>query len=205
MHACVETLLDSTISWHQAPFTAPSPRLAFIPITRSLPIPATRHIVEPRAVFHRDGRWYLTAWNVEKDEEHLFRLDGIASVELGTRVFGEHKGPPLTRYVGRRLFFETGAEREVTIRFRGTAARLQKERYGARARENPDGSVSVTMRVTPGNYLMGVVLGYGGEATVEAPEDVADALRKRVAQLAEIYEAGTRSSARPPRPPSPFR
>lgn len=148
---------------------------------------ATRRTVEPRALFHRDGRWYLGAWNVEKGEEHLFRLDRIASVELGTRVFAEHKGPPLARYTGRRLFFETGAEREVTIRFRGTAARLQKERHGARARENADGSVSVTVRVTPGNYLTGVVLGYGGEATIEGPEDVVLALGQRIDALKRRY------------------
>jgi proteasome accessory factor C len=148
---------------------------------------ATRRTVEPRALFHREGRWYLAAWNVEKGEEHLFRLDRIAQVELGTRVFGEHKGPPLARYTRRHLFFESGAEREVTIRFRGTAARLQKERHGTRARENADGSVSVTVRVTPGNYLTGIVLGYGGEAELEGPADVREALQARVEQLRALY------------------
>ena len=148
---------------------------------------ATRRTVEPRALFHRDGCWYLAAWNVEKGEEHLFRLDRITQVELGLRTFGEHKGPPLARYAGRRLFFENGADREVTIRFRGTAARLQKERHGERARDNADGSVSVTLRVTPGNYLAGVVLGYGGEASIEGPVDVADAIRARVDEMRRMY------------------
>lgn len=153
---------------------------------------ATRRTVEPRALFHRDGRWYLAAWNVEKGEEHLFRLDRIAQVELGTRVFEEHKGPPLARYAGRNLFFETGAEREVTLRFRGAAARLQKERHGVRARQNADGSVSVALRVTPGNFLMGVVLGHGGEATVEGPRDVAGTLRDRIRALRLLYQSDER-------------
>lgn len=71
----------------------------------------------------RDGQWYLAAWNVGKGAEHLFRLDRIATVEPGTRVFGEHKGLPLARYARRNLYFESGAEREVTLRFRGAAAR----------------------------------------------------------------------------------
>lgn len=148
---------------------------------------ATRRTVEPRALFHRDGCWYLAAWNVEKGEEHLFRLDRIAQVEPGLRTFGEHKGPPLTRYARKHLFFETGAEREVTLRFRGTAARLQKERHGARARDHADGSVSVPLRATPGNYLAGVVLGYGGEAEVEGPADVAAAIRARIEELRDLY------------------
>jgi predicted DNA-binding transcriptional regulator YafY len=28
-------------------------------------------VLEPRLVFPQDGRWYLAAWNVEKEEEHL--------------------------------------------------------------------------------------------------------------------------------------
>jgi proteasome accessory factor C len=148
---------------------------------------AEKRVVEARLLFHRDGQWYLAAWNVAKGEEHLFRLDRIVSVELGMRVFGEHKGPPVGRYAKRNLYFESGAERELMLRFRGNAARLARERYGARARANADGTVSVTLKVTPGNYLLGVVLGYGGEATVEGPADVVAQLRKRVDELQRLY------------------
>jgi len=148
---------------------------------------AERRVVEPRLLFHRDGQWYLAAWNVAKGEEHLFRLDRIVSVEQGTRVFGEHRGPPLARYARRSLYFDSGAEREVTLRFRGVAARLARERYGARARADAGGTVSVEVKVTPGNYLLGVVLGWGGEVTIEAPEDVRAQLRDRVEELKRLY------------------
>jgi proteasome accessory factor C len=146
---------------------------------------AARRTVEPRLLLHRDGQWYLAAWNVEKEEEHLFRLDRIVSVEPGARVFGEHKGPPLARYARRNLYFESGAEREVTVRFRGTSARLARERWGERARG--DDSVAVPMKVTPGNYLFGVVLGHGGDATIEGAADVVETFRERVAELAGLY------------------
>jgi proteasome accessory factor C len=148
---------------------------------------ASRRTVEPRLLLHRDGQWYLAAWNVEKTEEHLFRLDRIVSVELGTRVFGEHKGPPVARYARRNLYFESGAEREVTLRFGGTSARLARERWGERARAEPDDAVVVPMKVTPGNYLFGVVLGHGGDATVEGPADVVEKFQERVAELARLY------------------
>jgi proteasome accessory factor C len=148
---------------------------------------AARRTVEPRLLLHRDGQWYLAAWNVEKSEEHLYRLDRIASVEPGTRVFGEHRGPPLKRYARKNLYFESGAEREVTVRFRGTSARLARERWEERARPEADGSVSVPMKVTAGNYLYGVVLGHGGEATVDGPVDVVEKFQERVAELAKLY------------------
>ena len=145
-----------------------------------------RRTVEPRLLFHREGQWYLAAWNVEKDAEHLFRLDRLVTVELGTRVFERHRGPDPSRYA-RGVYFDSGAERDVTVRFGGASARLARARYGPRARENADGSVSVVLHLTPGNYLYGVLLGHGGEATVEAPADVVAAFQERVAELARRY------------------
>lgn len=146
-----------------------------------------RRTVEPRVLFHREGAWYLAAWNVEKGAEHLFRLDRLVSVEPGTRVFERHRGPDVRRYARRSLYFDSGAEREVTLRFRGASARIARDRHGERARENPDGSVSVAIRLAPGNYLYGYVLGHGGEATIEAPADVAASFAARVAELAGRY------------------
>jgi len=143
--------------------------------------------LEPRALFHQDGHWYLAAWNVAKGEEHLFRLDRISAVAVGTRVFGEHRGPPLERYRRRHLYFESGAERDVALRFRGAAADQALESWPDRARRDPDGTVLLRARVTPGNFLLGWVLGHGGEAEVESPGDAREMLRTRVEELSRLY------------------
>jgi proteasome accessory factor C len=142
--------------------------------------------VEPRTLFQRDGRWYLAAWNVARGEEHLYRLDRIASVVPGTRVFGEHKGPPTSRY-SKNLFFESGQERDVTIRYAGVSALHARNRKGVRLREEQGGAISVTTRSNPGNYLFGVVLGLGGEAAVAGPGDVVEAFEKRLGELEGLY------------------
>ncbi|MGC4000478.1 MAG: WYL domain-containing protein [Anaeromyxobacter sp.] len=156
--------------------------LEYLSVRDAAPAPRA---IEPRALFQRDGAWYLAAWNVEKAEEHLYRLDRIAGVTVGARVFGRHQGPPLQRYA-RALYFASGAEREVTLRLTGSAAR-QASAAGARPTPHADGSVSVVRRVTPGNWLLGLVLGHGGEATVESPADVRAELRQRVDELAKLY------------------
>ncbi len=143
--------------------------------------------LEPRVLLHHGGHWYLAAWNVEKGEEHLFRLDRISDVRAGSRVFGEHRGPPLQRYRKRHLYFDSGAEREVKVRFTGAAADVALEQWPARAARNSDGSVVLTARVTPGNFLLGWVLGYGGDAVVESPADARDAMRSRVDELLALY------------------
>ena len=146
-----------------------------------------RRTLEPRAVFHKDGHWYLAAWNVEKGEEHLYRLDRIAAVAPGARFFGEHKGPPLDRFRARHLYFQSGGERDVTVRFSGEGAALALEQWPERATRDADGSVTVRARLSPGNYLLGWVLGYGGQAEVADPPDVRDQLRARVAELEAVY------------------
>jgi proteasome accessory factor C len=145
--------------------------------------------VEPRAIFHQEGHWYLAAWNVAKAEEHLFRLDRVVAVRVGTRVFGEHKGPPLERYRRRHLYLESGAEREVRVRFRGASADAACEQWPDRSVRNADGTVTVTARLTPGNFLLGWVLGHGGDAEVEEPADAREMLRARVEALSALYGA----------------
>jgi proteasome accessory factor C len=147
-----------------------------------------RRTLEPRTVFHKDGHWYLAAWNVAKGEEHLYRLDRIAAIAAGSRCFGEHKGPPLDRFRARHLYFQSGGERDVSVRFSGEGAALALEQWPERSTRNPDGSVTVRARVAPGNYLLGWVLGYGGQAEVAGPPDVRELLRARVAELARLYD-----------------
>ncbi len=41
--------------------------------------------------------------------------------------------------------------------------------------------------LSPGNFLFGWVLGYGGEATIEGPPDVVEQLQRRVEELQKLY------------------
>jgi len=147
----------------------------------------SQRTLEPRLVFHQDGHWYLAAWNVEKGEEHLYRLDRIVAVVMGTRAFGEHKGPPLERYKTKHLYFQSGNERAVTVRFTGEAAAQATEQWPDRITRNADGGATVKARISPGNYLFGWVLGFGGQAEIEGPPDVRAQLAARVEGLRSLY------------------
>lgn len=144
-------------------------------------------VVEPRLLFKRGEAWYLAAWNVAKEAEHLFRLDRIAAVELGTRVFGRHRGPPVGRYLKEGVFFQTGAEVEVTLRLTGHSAALAPQQFGKRATAQADGSVLVRTRITPGPFLASRVLGYGGEATLVGPPEQVEAVTDAARALLDAY------------------
>ncbi len=146
-----------------------------------------RKVLEPRALFPRDGHWYLAAWNVEKGAEHLYRLDRVASVTTGARCFGEHRGPALERMSARRLYFTSGAERQIGLRFSKAAAGEARERWPGSVTPRPDGSAEVTLETTPNEHFYGMVLGWGGEAEVLWPADVRAELGRRVEALRARY------------------
>jgi hypothetical protein len=92
------------------------------------------------------------------------------------------------RYRRPSLYFESGDEREVKVRFTGGAAAIARDQWPERASGNADGSVTVAARFAPGNFILGWVLGYGGPAEVEAPPEVPGQLAARVGELEGLYQ-----------------
>jgi predicted DNA-binding transcriptional regulator YafY len=147
-----------------------------------------RKVLEPRVLLPSEGRWYLIAFDVGRGEERVFRLDRIASLAVGTRCFGDHRGPALER-PGRRHYRPSGQERPVVLRFAPGAARAARERWSSAQAEQvgPDGSVALTVIVTVNDHFLGEVLGWGGACQVVSPADVREGLRRRVEELRSRY------------------
>ncbi len=71
-----------------------------------------RH-VQPQGLVHTAGRWYLLAWDLDRDDWRTFRVDRLAgSVEVGTR-FMPRPAPQggIREYVSRSLAMEPYAAR----------------------------------------------------------------------------------------------
>jgi predicted DNA-binding transcriptional regulator YafY len=146
-----------------------------------------RKVLEPRVLLPSDGRWYLIAFDVALGDERVYRLDRIASLAVGTRCFGAHRGPALERH-GGRTYRPSGLERPVVLRFAPAAARAARERWaGASERSAPDGSLTITVTVTANEHFLGEVLGWGGACEVVAPADLRAELERRIEQLRTIY------------------
>ena len=69
--------------------------------------------VQPQGLVHAAGRWYLVAWDLDRDDWRTFRVDRIkGNVELGTR-FMPRSAPEggIREYVSRSLAVEPYAEK----------------------------------------------------------------------------------------------
>ena len=143
--------------------------------------------VEPRAVMLHSGRWYLVGWNVEKEAQHLYRLDRMSEVRLTGRTFDAHKGPSLERYALDHLYVPSGAEQDVVVRFAPRIADVVMRDWPDESERHEDGTVTVRVRRGGRNFLIAWVLGYGGDAENIGAGALRAGVAERGARLRGLY------------------
>jgi predicted DNA-binding transcriptional regulator YafY len=66
---------------------------------------ASRRHIEPYAVMHTDGRWYLIGHCLSRRAMRTFRLDRVTDIEVGTATFRRPAGFDARRYLEERMPF----------------------------------------------------------------------------------------------------
>jgi proteasome accessory factor C len=140
-----------------------------------------RHVRPLELLSHR-GTWYLSAFDVARGEERLFRLDRLQGLVLTDMRFEAPEGG-----AGRALTGVAGRG-DVRVRFGPAAAPYVRERFGDAVRPAEGGAVEVTVPGDSESWLVRWVLSYGGEAEVVAPDWAREAVAR--AARAALGEAG---------------
>lgn len=153
----------------------------------------TTRILHPRRVFAHRGRWYVEAGDTFHGDERVFRIDRMLAVRVGTRTFAPAR--PALRVEQELLYFPTPADRDVVLRFTPSAAQYVLSRWGDAARKETGGSVTVKFRSASENYVVSLVLAYGGEAAVVSPAQLRKAVADRVRELRKVYANSASSRA----------
>src|SRR5690606_16428550 len=123
----------------------------------------------PYRLVYGEGRWYVAAYDLDREALRFFRMDRVLNA-----VLEDEAAPPLPQYE-LNAFLEGGApymagdDVEVSVRYSPRVARWIAERTAAYAER--DGSVVVRHRVADPRWIVRHVLQYGGEAVVEEPEE----------------------------------
>lgn len=133
-------------------------------------------VIEPEHVYSTEGRWYLSAWDVDADAERLFRVERIRAAAQT----GEHFEPRGLAGAGRELYASSADDVEVRLLL-GRRARWVAEYYETTSVEDgPEG----TLVTLPAGSLAGLaklMLMLGPDVQILAPAELQDA----VADLAE--------------------
>ena len=154
-------------------------RVTMIYQSRSRPEPLERD-VEPYALVHRWGWWYLVGHCCLRDALRTFRVDRILELTLARATYTIPDAFDVYAYLEEETWFPP--EIHVRMRFSPEAAAAAREdgRAWDTMKEQPDGSLIVSFGATDPDWAARVVLWHGPDVTVLEPEE----LRERVRSLA---------------------
>jgi len=146
-------------------------RVTMVYQTRSRSAPLERD-VDPYALVHRWGWWYVIGRCCLRDAMRVFRVDRIQELTIGVDTYHVPNDFDVHQYLAQETWFPP--QFQVRMRFSPEAA-LEARDEGQtwnKAEEEPDGSLVVTFGATDLDWAARVALWYGPEVEVLEPEEL---------------------------------
>jgi predicted DNA-binding transcriptional regulator YafY len=159
----------------------------------------TERVVEPYGVIYGDGRWYLVGFCHLRGALRMFRVNRIADVRMEEEEFERPEDFDLEAFSNKRWAeslehrlrrVAPGMTLKVSDRILDEMNRHWLHRYCQRT-TLPDGSNAVTIHADDETTLMRMVLQWGHDVEVIAPEEIRERLRREGEDLTEIYGPAT--------------
>ena len=155
-------------------------------------------VVDPVAVFVRDGVAYLQAFSLDRDDWRTFRLDRIVAAATTGEPAAEHGTPPS---VPEGWFEVPSADNTVTLTLDSAAAWVAEYYPVREVRPAPGDGLVVTLVVSDPGWLTGLLLQLGPQVrAVEPASAAADAVAQAAAALEWYTGGGGREAAGPEAP-----
>ncbi|MET0701006.1 MAG: YafY family protein [Mycobacterium sp.] len=152
----------------------------------------TSRTVDPIRVVLVGDYSYLEAWSREAEGVRLFRFDRI----VDARALDEPSAPPEPALQGppdTSLFDADPSLPSATLKVSPSASWIL-EYYPMRVlRELPDGYCEAAMTYASDDWMTRLVLGFGAEVVVLAPESLADRVREAASAALRAYSAAPQS------------
>ena len=149
-------------------------------IYRSLADDAARtRTVDPLRIDDEQGRSYLIAWDVERDEERRYRLDRIAGVTFTDDSIAPHEAPMRSTAESLRAH---GDEARLVAANEETMRRLTWSGIG-KIEARDDGSYAFTLYYSSKRWLFDQVLAAGGNLQIVEPQGLRGELRAYATEL----------------------
>lgn len=142
-------------------------------------------------VWHR-ATLYLVATHADRPEPRHFKVDRIRDVTPTSEPFTRPPDFSLQEHLEHSLgIYQTNASlTEVRIQFSAAVARYVTEHHwhhSQQIKEQPDGSLIVTLQLTDLTEVKSWVLSFGAEARVLAPAPLIVSVRKELTRLLSHY------------------
>jgi predicted DNA-binding transcriptional regulator YafY len=136
-----------------------------------------RHVIEPRPLVFERGHVYLYGWSVDHQKDLRFRLDYILpgrAKMLSTSIVRNRPSP--ISYVLKYQLSPVIARNSVSQHFSGQIVET-----------HPDGSATITARITDLFDARRILLSYGENCTVLEPPELVKQMRVVTAEFSRKY------------------
>src|SRR5665213_823052 len=139
-------------------------------------------VVDPYHLANINGEWYLFAWCHLRKDIRTFVPARIQSIEMTGKIFVRPQKFSLEKRLRDSFGVQSGqGSYEVVVRFDelvGDYIREKKWHESQKLRELKDGGLELTMKLSSLAEVERWVLGWGGNARVIKPQELADNVRK---------------------------
>lgn len=155
----------------------------------------TQRKVRPYGLLFKHSHWYLVGWDETRDAERIFRVDRMEKVQVNTAApatpdYDMPTEPVLEAY-RKREAWELGDVDETVqalIRFRfPTSLWAARNEYGQQVGEADDGATLRRFEIRQPDPFLRWILSLEGEAIIESPPALQQALRALANQVADLY------------------
>jgi proteasome accessory factor C len=143
---------------------------------------ASQRVVCPYASVFASGMWYTVAHCESSDGVRFFRLDRVEDVQLLDARFTPAAEPSVEEIVRQGRAFRADGAQTLTLRYSPRVARWIAEREGKRPAE--DGTLTIEHPLADTDWAVRHVLQYGPEVTIVAPDEVRQAVVRRLRHMA---------------------
>lgn len=145
--------------------------------------------IDPYALIHRAGWWYVVGFCQMRQDMRYFRVDRIAELNLTGQTFSVPVDFDIHAYVAQE--WQNNSQISVRMRFAAQFAHLAKvgRGYWEVFVEEPDGSVAVTFSAPDVYAAASNALAYGPAVTVLEPPEVRQMVHEWARAAADLYES----------------
>lgn len=146
----------------------------------------TERVVDPLRVLSADGHTYLDAWCHMAEDQRLFRLDRVSRAEVLDSPVADHSDLE-PRDLADGIFQPSSEDLLVTVRLEPSARWVAEYYPVEETHEEPDGGLTVRLRVGDPAWLTQLMLRLGGSARIIDPPDIAESVREVAARALQHY------------------
>ena len=147
-------------------------------------------LVDPYFIVFRGRAWYLLGYCHRHGEMRLFRIDRIHKITITNDLFERDHKVTLEKYFESSWGVYSGEPVEIKLLLFGKAAAVVsdgKRHASQRVVKRKDGSVEYTATVAGTEEILRWIIGFGGEALVISPPELADQVRRMAADIVKNY------------------